>query len=292
MKLLITGAQGQVGQEIVALAAQRNLHPIPLGRNDLDITDPQAVRAALEAHRPDLAINAAAYTAVDLAESQPDAAFAVNRDGARHLASACAAMRLPLIHLSTDYIFDGRQSTPYRETDPPAPLGLYGVSKWEGEEAIRALLPHHLIIRVSWVFGLHGKNFVKTILRLARERESLAVVDDQTGGPTAADDIARMLLEVAGNALQPGFSDWGTYHYQGAPAVTWHAFARFIVATAGERITLPVREIRPIPTEEFPTPAQRPANSRLDCQRIHDRLGIAMPDWRLAARTLIPRLLD
>ncbi|MBF0163952.1 MAG: dTDP-4-dehydrorhamnose reductase [Magnetococcales bacterium] len=292
MKLLVTGAQGQVGHEIVALAAQRDIHLTALGRNDLDITAPQAVQGALETHRPDLVINAAAYTAVDLAESQPEAAFAVNRDGARHLASACAAIGLPLIHLSTDYIFDGRQSTPYREADPPAPLGRYGVSKWEGEEAVRALLPRHLIIRVSWVFGMHGKNFVKTILRLARERESLAVVDDQTGGPTAADDIARMLLDVAEKALQPGFSDWGTYHYQGTPAVTWHAFAHVIVAAARQRIELPVREIRPIPTAQFPTPAQRPANSRLDCQRIHDRLGIPMPDWRPAVQALILKLLD
>ncbi|MBF0417100.1 MAG: dTDP-4-dehydrorhamnose reductase [Magnetococcales bacterium] len=291
MKLLVTGANGQVGHEIVTLAHQHAIEVCAMGKNELDITNAQAVWTAFETFRPDLVINAAAYTAVDLAESQPETAMAVNRDGAHLLAQSCATHGCPLIHLSTDYIFDGRQSTPYREEDPPTPIGLYGTSKWQGEEAIRVQLPHHLIIRVSWVFGWHGKNFVKTILRLARERESLAVVDDQSGGPTSADDIARMLLQVAEMCGQPGFSDWGTYHYQGAPTLTWHAFAEFIVATAREKIDLPVKEIRPIPTSQFPTPAKRPANSRLDCQRIHDRLGITQPDWRHAARALILKLL-
>ncbi|MEO5346313.1 MAG: dTDP-4-dehydrorhamnose reductase [Magnetococcus sp. YQC-9] len=291
MKLLVTGAQGQVGQEIVARAVRQGLKTRALNRTALDITDVQAIQRALADWQPDLVINAAAYTAVDLAESQPEMAFAVNRDGAFHLAKACAAVEAPLIHLSTDYIFDGQKSTPYVETDPPAPLGVYGASKLAGEEVIRAAWPKHLIIRVSWVFGEHGKNFVKTILRLAQEREILAVVDDQIGGPTAADDIARMLLQVAEICTRPDFSDWGTYHFQGQPSVTWHGFAGFVVDCARERIALPVREIRAITTEQFPTPAKRPANSCLNGARICDRFGVTLPDWRLATRELVEKLL-
>ncbi|MBF0190014.1 MAG: dTDP-4-dehydrorhamnose reductase [Magnetococcales bacterium] len=292
MKLLLTGAQGQVGQDIAALARHSDWSLLALDRAALDITDPQAVRAAVNAFRPTVTLNAAAFTAVDLAESQAARAFAVNRDGAAHLAAACAAIACPLIHLSTDYVFDGSRATPYTETDAAAPLGVYGQSKHDGEEAIRALWSRHLIVRVSWVFGLHGKNFVKTILRLAQEKETLAVVQDQWGGPTPADAIARTLLTLARRiATQPAFQEWGTYHYCGAPAVSWHEFATFIVAQARQRIPLAVREIRGIPTAEYPTPARRPANSRLDCQRIATRLGIEPADWRQAVQTLIPRLL-
>ncbi|MBF0270786.1 MAG: dTDP-4-dehydrorhamnose reductase [Magnetococcales bacterium] len=292
MKLLLTGAHGQVGQEIAALAQQSDCSLLALDRTALDITDPQAVRIAVNAFRPNVTINAAAFTAVDLAESQPSQAFAVNRDGPAHLAAACAAIDCPLIHLSTDYVFDGSSPTPYTETDPAAPIGVYGQSKYDGEEAIRTLWSRHLIVRVSWVFGFHGRNFVKTMLRLAREKETLAVVRDQWGGPTPADAIADTLLTLARRiATEPTFQEWGTYHYCGEPGVSWHEFAAFIIAQARQRIPLAVQEIRGITTAEYPTPARRPANSRLDCQQIATRLGIAPADWQQAVHILMPRLL-
>ncbi|MBF0627902.1 MAG: dTDP-4-dehydrorhamnose reductase [Magnetococcales bacterium] len=291
MKVLLTGAQGQVGQEITPLALRQGWQILALERAALDITDPQAVRKTVTAFQPQIVLNCAAYTAVDLAESQPQQAFAVNRDGARHLAATCAEIGCPLLHISTDYVFDGTQSDPYPETAPPGPLGVYGASKWAGEEAIRAAWSNHLIVRVSWVFGFHGKNFVKTILRLAAERETLAVVADQYGGPTPAVAIADMMLNLARQALAPGFGQWGTCHYQGWPVVSWHDFAQAIVATAREQTRLPLRELRPIPTRDYPTPAQRPAHAILDCQRIRDQLGIDPPDWRPILNHLIPRLL-
>ncbi|MBF0341231.1 MAG: dTDP-4-dehydrorhamnose reductase [Magnetococcales bacterium] len=292
MKLLLTGAQGQVGQEITALARAQGWELLAMDRATLDITQADRVREAIGGFMPRLVINAAAYTAVDLAESQTETAFAVNRDGTRHLAQSCAVANIPLLHLSTDYVFDGAKSTPYVENDPVSPLGVYGESKWAGEEALRANLSRHLIIRVSWVFGRHGKNFVKTILRLARERETIGVVADQRGGPTAAPDIAAMLLTLARQATDPAFDAWGTYHYRGDPPVSWHQFATTIVSEARQHTPLPLREIRAITTAEYPTPAKRPANSILDCQRMRSVLGIPLPDWRQATHTLMAQLLS
>ena len=186
MRVLIPGSNGQVGRELVAWAAQHGVEAIGLTRVDLDLTDASVVEAVVHAHRPDAVVNAAAYTAVDRAESEPDVAFAVNRDGPAALAATCADLGIPLVHFSTDYVFDGTKSEPYVEDDPVAPLGVYGQSKWVGEEAVRTALDHHLILRVSWVFSRHGGNFVKTMLRLGREREALRVVADQHGGPTPA----------------------------------------------------------------------------------------------------------
>ncbi|MBF0296830.1 MAG: dTDP-4-dehydrorhamnose reductase [Magnetococcales bacterium] len=284
-KLLITGAAGQVGTEIAALAPARGWQTVALDQADLDITDAARVSEALPAIRPAAIVNAAAHTAVDRAETEPEIAFAINRDGPRHLAEAANRFHIPLLHISTDYVFDGTQTTPYRESDPPAPLGVYGKSKLAGDVAIQAACPHHIILRVSWVFGQHGANFVKTILRLARERETLRVVDDQIGGPTPAPAIADTLLRLADLCTRPGFDAWGTYHYCGAPALSWHAFARFIIEAAN----LPCACL-PIPTTAYPTPAPRPANSRLACQAILDRFAIPQPDWRPHALDMIRRL--
>ncbi|MFO7640815.1 MAG: dTDP-4-dehydrorhamnose reductase [Candidatus Competibacteraceae bacterium] len=280
MRIIVIGAQGQVGWELTRRAAVLGHAVLAWDQAELDITDAAAVDRALDASGAAVAINAAAYTAVDKAEQEPELAFAVNRDGPAHLAAACARSSIPLLHISTDYVFDGRKTDPYTEDDPVAPLGVYGRSKQEGDEAVRGLLSRHFILRVSWVFGAHGHNFVKTILRLAREREELRVVADQHGCPTYAGDIADVLLELAGRLAEIDARDsWGTYHYCGAPATTWHGFASAIVEQARIREPLEVRAVTPIHTIDYPTPAARPANSVLDSSRLMERFGIGPRPW-------------
>ena len=281
MRIIVIGARGQVGWELNRRATLLGHDVLAWDVAELDITAATAVDRALDASGADVAINAAAYTAVDKAEQEPELAFAVNRDGPAHLAAACARSHIPLLHISTDYVFDGRKTGPYTEDDPVAPLGVYGQSKQEGDEAVRRLWPRHLILRVSWVFGAHGHNFVKTILRLAREREELRVVADQHGCPTYAGDIADVLLELAGRLAEIDARDnWGTYHYCGAPATTWHGFASAIVEQARTREPLKVRAVTAIATADYPTPAARPANSVLDSSRLTKRFGIQPRPWR------------
>lgn len=281
MRIIVTGARGQVGWELTHRAVALGHDVLAWDLAELDITDVVAVDRALDASGADVAINAAAYTAVDKAEQEPEFAFAVNRDGPAHLAAACAQSNIPLLHISTDYVFDGRKAGPYTEDDPVTPLGVYGQSKQEGDEAVRRLLSRHLILRVSWVFGVHGHNFVKTILRLAREREELRVVADQHGCPTYAGDIADVLLELAGRLDElDARGAWGTYHYCGEPATTWHGFASAIVEQARTREPLEVRVVTPISTIDYPTPAARPANSVLDSARLTKHFGIWPRSWR------------
>ncbi len=225
-------------------------------------------------------MNCAAYTAVDRAEQEPDRAFAVNRDGPANLARACAAAGAVLLHLSTDYVFDGTKSGPYREDDAAAPLGVYGGSKWAGEEAVRQTLPAHLILRVSWVFGATGGNFVKTMLRLAREREELRVVDDQHGCPTHAGAIAATLLTLAERLTGGPSAAYGTYHFCNPPPVTWHGFAGAIIERARALTPIKTRTIVPIATQDYPLPARRPANSVLDCTRLHETFGLTPEPWQ------------
>ena len=281
MRIIVTGARGQVGWELNRRATLLGHDVLAWDVAELDITDATAVDRALDASGADVAINAAAYTAVDKAEQEPELAFAVNRDGPAHLAAACARSHIPLLHISTDYVFDGRKTGPYAEDDPVAPLGVYGQSKQEGDEAVRRLLSRYLILRVSWVFGAHGHNFVKTILRLAREREELRVVADQWGCPTYAGDIADVLLELAGRLAEIDARDaWDTYHYCGEPATTWHGFASGIVEQARTCEPLKVRAVTAIATADYPTPAARPANSVLDSSRLTKRFGIHPCPWR------------
>ncbi|TVR63639.1 MAG: dTDP-4-dehydrorhamnose reductase [Candidatus Competibacteraceae bacterium] len=281
MRIIVTGARGQVGWELTRRATLLGHDVLAWDVAELDITDAAAVDRELAASDADVAINAAAYTAVDKAEQEPELAFAVNRDGPAHLAAACARSNIPLLHISTDYVFDGRKTGPYTEDDPVAPLGVYGQSKHEGDEAVRRLWSRHLILRVSWVFGAHGHNFVKTMLRLAREREELRVVADQHGCPTYAGDIADVLLELAGRRAEIDARDtWGTYHYCGAPATTWNGFASAIVEQARIREPLKVRAITAIATADYPTPAARPVNSVLDSTRLTERFGIQPRPWR------------
>ena len=278
MTVLITGAQGQVGLE---LTIRGGAQTVALSRERLDLTNRSAVNDALLQHHPQVVINAAAYTAVDKAEEDSSAAFAANRDGPENLAWACQRHDIPLFHLSTDYVFDGRKPTPYDENDHVNPQGVYARSKWEGEQRIRTILQKHLILRVSWVFSSHGQNFVKTILRLAQTNSLLRVVQDQQGGPTPASDIAIALLELAHRTEHGQELAWGTYHFAGGPATTWHGFATAIVERAKQKGLLSVApDIKPITTSEYPLPAARPPNSVLDCTRAIQKLGLSPPDWR------------
>jgi dTDP-4-dehydrorhamnose reductase len=291
MLILLTGAGGQVGYECAKKSQALNRPVLALTRRDLDITDASAVWRIVNDARPDVIINAAAYTAVDRAEDEMETAFRVNRGGTANLADAAARVNIPLIHLSTDYVFDGTSPQPYKESDTAAPIGVYGQSKWEGETAIRLRLAQHLIIRVSWVFGFHGKNFVKTILKFAKERGKLRVVYDQKGAPTCASHIADLLIDLYGRIIAEGKVPWGTYHYCGKPSTNWHAFAETIVAT-GRRygiIDRPVT-VQPISTRDYPTRIQRPANSILDCSLLKKAFGIEQPSWGSGLEDIIERI--
>jgi dTDP-4-dehydrorhamnose reductase len=288
MRLVIIGAQGQVGWELTRRARALGHEALAWDVAELDITDAAAVNRELAASGADVVINAAAYTAVDKAEQEPGLGFAVNRDGPAHLAAACVRLNIPLLHISTDYVYDGAKIDPYVEIDPTTPLGVYGASKLAGDEAVRQAMPRHLILRVSWVFGIHGHNFVKTILRLAREREELRVVADQRGCPTYAGDIADVLLELAGRTSEIDANDaWGVYHFCGEPATTWHGFASAMVEMASARETLPVKTVTAITTVDYPTPAARPANSVFDCAKLADRFGIRPRSWRAGLEAML-----
>jgi len=290
MSILVCGANGQVGWEVVRQGRAAGLDVLALARQELDIADADAVRRCFVQIAPRVVINCAAYTAVDRAEKEIEQAFAANRQGPANLAAACRRAAIPLLHLSTDYVFDGSKASPYKEDDPVAPLGVYGQSKWEGEEAVRNTLAHHIILRVSWVFGVHGHNFVKTMLRLGSERDELRVVNDQKGCPTAAADIAATLLRLATAVAGKEAVAWGTYHYCGVPATTWYEFAKQIFATAEHIMNRPSPRLIPIPTSEYPTPAKRPANSVLDCGKLESRFGIRAAEWSAALQSMIAEL--
>lgn len=280
MRVLITGARGQVGHELLRLAPA-GFEVLGMDSTELDIADAARVTTVVGQLQPQLIVNAAAYTAVDKAECEAERAWAVNRDGVAHLALAAERLGIPVLHVSTDYVFAGDARAPYRETDPTGPTGVYGASKLGGEVALAANCSRHIILRTSWVFGAHGHNFVKTMLRLGREREELGVVADQHGCPTSAASIARALWSLAVRYREQGVLQWGLYHYSGTPACSWHAFALEIFRQAHalkllERIPV----VRAIGTADYPTPARRPAWSVLDCDKLRETHGIAPADWR------------
>ncbi|MGE3332615.1 MAG: dTDP-4-dehydrorhamnose reductase [Rhodospirillaceae bacterium] len=290
--ILVTGAGGQVAWELERRAAAAKLSLQALGIEALDITDTKAVHATVSEAAPKVVINAAAYTAVDKAETEKDLAFAVNRDGPGHLAAACAARDIPLVHISTDYVFDGQSKDPYREDDATAPLGVYGASKLAGEAAVRAFLDRHIIIRTAWVYGVHGHNFVKTMLRLGAERDSLRVVADQRGAPTFAGDLADALLVLSRRLIDDVLPEeaYGTFHYTGGGAVSWHGFAETIFEIAAP--TLGRRpKVDAITTAEYPTPAKRPANSVLDCSKISRIHGIMRRPWEASLQEMLAETL-
>ncbi|MDH2327887.1 dTDP-4-dehydrorhamnose reductase [Cereibacter sp. SYSU M97828] len=268
MRVLVFGSTGQVAQELRRLSPGARF----LSRQDADFMDPDA--CAAQVRDADVVINAAAWTAVDKAEAEEDAATTVNGHTPAAIARACAAQDVPFLHVSTDYVFDGSGDQPRLPTDPVGPLGAYGRSKLVGEDGVRDAAGPHVILRTSWVFSAHGANFVKTMLRLSETRDALTVVADQIGGPTPATDIAAALLAIA-NRFHEGQGTSGIYHFSGAPDASWADFAREIFAQAGRNVT-----VTGIPTSDYPTPAKRPGNSRMDCSSLEQDYGIARPDWR------------
>jgi dTDP-4-dehydrorhamnose reductase len=285
VKLLMLGAGGQVGHELRRLPWPSGYRIAAFDHADLDIADSGLVNTAVARERPDIVVNAAAYTAVDLAETEQAAAFAANATGPANLAEACRQAAIPLIHLSTDYVFDGSKPGAYREDDPVNPLGVYGASKAAGERAVREALPEHIILRTAWLYAAHGHNFVRTMLRLAAERPVVRVVADQVGSPTSAADLATAIATIVGR-IKAGKGRWGTYHFTGGGAVSWYGFAEAIFDLATPWRGPPPR-IDAIGTIDYPTPARRPKNSVLDCAKIGEAYGIVPRPWRAALADVI-----
>jgi dTDP-4-dehydrorhamnose reductase len=286
MKVLVFGQTGQVAIELARRATRLGIAVQTLGRDSADLTDPAACADAVTATDADVVINAAAYTAVDQAETDPDTAKTVNADAPGAIARACATQRLPFLHISTDYVFDGSGTKPWGEDDPVGPLGVYGQTKLDGEHEVTSAGGPHVVLRTAWVFSAHGKNFVKTMLRLGHDRPTLSVVADQHGGPTPAAAIADALLSIAA-AFHRGTGQSGTFHFAGTPATTWAGFADAIFEAA----TLPNPPVvNPITTADYPTPAKRPGNSILDCSKIARVYGIDQPDWRIVLSDVLKEL--
>ncbi len=281
-KIMITGAHGQVGFYLTQQAQAGGWAVFALDRTRLDITDSQAVNVRVKEYQPDVIINAAAHTAVDKAETEIDASYAINCDGPKHLAEAAAAVGAAILHISTDYVFAGDKDGVYTESDPVAPQGVYGASKLAGEQAVAAANAKHIILRTAWVFGEHGNNFVKTMLRLGSQRDQLGIVADQFGGPTYAGDIAAALLLIAEKAVAaPETISWGIYHFAGEPHVNWHQFAQAIFDRAvAQQLLAKAPQLNALTTADYPTLAKRPANSRLDCRKIFNEFGIKPSDWQ------------
>lgn len=293
MRLLVTGRNGQVAR---SLAERARSHPalelLFAGRPDFELADPDSVRRTLDCARPDIVISAAAYTAVDQAEEDSETAMAVNAAGPGVLAKRAHALGTPVIHFSTDYVYDGKGDRPYREDAPIAPISEYGRSKYAGEDAVRAVQPDHLILRTSWVYSPFGGNFVKTMLALAESRDRLRVVDDQIGNPTSALDIADAILVVVERWRADGPRNTaGTYHFAGRGETSWAGFARHALGCSRE-FGGPFAEVDGIASRDWPTPAARPLNSRLDCAKFQTAFEYAAPDWRHSVRATVKRLVE
>lgn len=289
--ILITGASGQLGVELCKLAAVLRVAVTAVRRPVFDFENAQSVEACFAAARPDLVINAAAYTAVDAAESHPAAAAAGNHTGPLQLAKLCEAAGVPLIHISTDYVFDGTKGAPYQVEDATCPAGVYGATKRDGEVAIMATRARVVILRTAWVYAAQGKNFARTMLNAARRTSQLRVVADQRGTPTSAADLAAVIMAIAGMILQGGWRDEyrGIYHATGAGEASWFEFASEIFKAAGDAVPQPV--LSPISTADWPTPARRPADSRLDCGKLAQVFGLALPPWRESLGPVVRDLL-
>ncbi|MET0951543.1 MAG: dTDP-4-dehydrorhamnose reductase [Pseudomonas sp.] len=282
MRILISGQHGQVSRELqLRLSAVGEL--VVLGRDQLDLAQPQQIRQQVQSVRPDLIINAAAHTAVDQAESEPDLAFAINATGPGILAEEASALGIPLIHYSTDYVFDGSKAEPYTEADAPNPLGVYGKSKLAGEQAITAVKGEHLILRTSWVYSTHGRNFLLTMQRLLQEKPEMRIVADQIGAPTWAGTIAASTVALIERWQAGQAGAWGTYHLTAQGETSWFGFAQAIGEALREQ-GKPCANLLPIPSSDYPTPAARPLNSRLDCSRLQREWGVSQPDWQTALR--------
>lgn len=291
-RYLVTGREGQVVQSLIERSAGRDdITLVAVGRPDLDLARPETLAAVLDDVKPDLIVSAAAYTAVDQAETDEAMAMAVNAAGPAELARLAALRSIPIVHLSTDYVFDGSKAGAYAESNPVSPLGAYGRTKLEGERRIQDATDNFAILRTAWVHSPYGKNFAKTMLRMAQMRDSLTVVDDQVGNPTSALDIADAILTVADNLLarnDPALR--GIFHMTGMGEASWAGFAREIFAVSSAKGG-PSADVVSIPTSAYPTPAKRPANSSLDCAKLEHTHGVRLPDWRQSTRNIIERLV-
>ena len=292
MRILVSGRTGQVASALAEKATQNGNTIVSLGRPELDISNPASIEKALNEVAPDIVINAAAYTAVDAAESDEAMAKSVNADGPAWLAKQTRERSIPIIHFSTDYVFDGSKEGQYLESDPVAPLGVYGKTKLIGEQRVGHENSNHVILRTAWVYSPFGKNFVKTMLRLANDRDEISVVADQYGAPTNALDLAQATLVIAEELItRPTEVPMGTFHMTGTGEAVWADFAEhvFDVSRAAGG---PSARVRRITTSEYPTPAQRPSNSVLDCSRLFDAYGLKLPNWRESAQHCVQRIID
>lgn len=283
-KFLITGSNGQVAYDLKRLLKLKNISYISMARDELNIADFESVHGAMKMFKPDIVINTAAYTQVDRAEQEKEQAYAANFHGAKNLALACQEMKSLLIHLSTDYVFDGQSTTPYSESDDVDPINLYGESKLQGEQAIQEYCEKYMILRVSAVFGIHGNNFVKTILRLARERDELRVVADQMTCPTSASSIAEIILKLCENP------HWGLFHFCESPMISWHDFAKTIIDIASNYERFRIKNLQAITTEDYPTPAKRPQYSVLNCEKIRNIFGIHQSNWSTGLNDVLKQI--
>lgn len=288
MRVLLTGRDGQVARSLFEKAELLpEIELIPAGRPEVDLADPGSLARVIRAVSPDLVINAAAYTAVDQAEDEPERAFRINAEAAGEAAAAARKVNAAIIQLSTDYVFDGQaKNAPYDESAPTNPLSVYGASKLAGEEAVRAANPDHLILRTAWVYSPFGRNFVRTMVAAARERDELKVVDDQHGSPSSALDLADAILAIA---RQWPLESGRTYHLAGSGSASWFELASEVMANC-RRLGLPAAEVSPIRTADWPTKAARPPYAALDCTKIERDLGIRLPDWRESVATTVQRL--
>jgi dTDP-4-dehydrorhamnose reductase len=293
MRILVTGRDGQVARSLLAAGQAAGHEVVALARPALDLAGPEeAIVSAIAAARPDLIVSAAAYTAVDRAEEERELAFAINARGAGFVAKAARQVGVPLLHLSTDYVFDGRKSAPYSEEDAPAPTGVYGASKVAGEEAVLAAHHDSVVLRTAWVYSPFGRNFVKTMLTLAESRPEVRVVADQIGNPTSARDIAEALLTIANNVrASERASLRGLFHLTAPDSASWADFADHVFG-ASKEAGGPWATVARITTEEFPTPTRRPANSRLDCSRLAREHGLVLPSWRSSATRVVAELIN
>jgi dTDP-4-dehydrorhamnose reductase len=292
-RILVTGKNGQVGFEL-----QHSLSPlgevIAVDIEDCDLKNTSAIVDLVERVKPSLIVNPAAYTAVDQAESDLEGAYAINAIAPKVLAAQANLRHIPMIHYSTDYIFDGTKEGCYLEDDPANPQSKYGKTKWQGEKNVRAMCPQHVIIRTSWVFGAHGGNFLKTILQLSQERDKLKIIADQFGAPTSAKRLADNSALIAMRLLNGEVRKFGTYHLVASGETSWHGYASYVVAFAnklGLKTRLSVTDIQPIPSEAYPQPASRPKNSRLSTQKIQNTFGIELPPWTVDVERVLQQLL-
>ena len=281
VRIIVTGSSGMLAGDLIPELEQSGFAVVRYDLPEYDITDGEKLSNQIKTDNPSLIINCAAYTAVDKAESEPQKAYAVNCDGVKNLAAVCKAVEIPLVHISTDYLFDGEKEQPYTETDRANPLSVYGQSKLEGEGAVRSILPNHLILRTAWLYGVHGGNFVKTILRLAREKDVLRIIDDQFGCPTWSGDLSRIINNIIQRLEKVSGSNlWGTYHVCATGKTSWYGFACAIIDEARKYEKLAVREIIPISTKEYPLPAKRPPMSVLDIGKLTQIFEINPLPWQ------------